>query len=394
MVPTTQLQASGSTERIFTKNDLASIFDRAAWAESSSVSAWHCARCAHINESWQGACELCDGNKAQHAVTKASNHVPATAFVADGHIFDIKGVDQSLTVESLKILVAAETGIRTARQKLFLLDDIRPNRTLENNELIHKVLTYTKSQCVLKIAVVVDMNEPEWDFEWKGGGIALSEQETVATCIVGVRGHFVRSKDALEPNSGIHCFEYVYALPDHHPGSDLGGCLVGVVSGSVPSLIYSMPGGISNNRAAWWGLDNHGRIFDGSNAKNRELGTGSPAFRSGDRIGFAIDTNEGTMTFFHNGVPMEGAQIQGVPTDEQLHLLACPCKDGVSVKVTCPVEVRDWTQQHPVLLGFARQQQEQLSAFPNEELRDWREAQEPGAFISDYFGKPLLMQRI
>ena len=83
--------------------------------------------------------------------------------------------------------------------------------------------------------------EFEWDEEWKGDNITLSAGakdggrglKTVATTgSAGDEGRSVRSKQAIMPRSGVHCFEYVFTKPGRSTdGASLGGgCIVGVAT--------------------------------------------------------------------------------------------------------------------------------------------------------------------
>jgi hypothetical protein len=273
---------------------------------------------------------------------------------ANGDTFDFQ-VQHSHTVREVKGILEAKSGISVGSQQLYVLDDTRQgveDFALKNNNTVEEVLRYTSSDIELKLAVMADTTLPEWDPEWAGQNLVLSEHDSCARCNSGgEEGMAVRSKMALEPHSGTHCFEYTYSHPDR-TGS-MGGCyMVGVVLADVPLKTYSTRGysygeggGIFGTKSLWV-LEDSGPVWAGISPKDTHgrpgasfsRTKGGQAYEFGDKIGFSIDTDKGKMRFFRNGKLVEGADIENVPIEAPLHLVASPFNSDVSVKLARPSE--------------------------------------------------------
>jgi hypothetical protein len=247
---------------------------------------------------------------------------------------------QAYRIELYKVAVAADGGV--VRE-----DDAEPELLSDSDEIDAGVLM----TLLAKEAI-------SWDSDWMGDTIELSEEGTTAICGTGVKlstraissGEGVRSKEVIVPRSGVHCFQYIFtnkknqkdgeSLSAHSNGWDM----VGVISASVPKALYSREHGLLTTR--WWGLQNYGcGVVRKGGLKEGEECSYLPdtsknkhglAFGSGDRIGFAIDTDHGTMHFFRNDELIEGSKITGVPTNEPLFLVGGPNFVGTSVQLSVP----------------------------------------------------------
>ena len=74
------------------------------------------------------------------------------------------------------------------------------------------------------------------------------------------------------------------------------------------------------------------------------------AFGSGDRIGFSIDMDEGTMRYYRNGAFLAGSNITGIQVDQPLYPIACfpelhfpqdPAQVATSVCINVPDQLPD-----------------------------------------------------
>jgi hypothetical protein len=170
--------------------------------------------------------------------------VAGSVVAANGDTFDFEAYKE-WTVLTLKGVIEATSGVSCGRQQLYVLDDNRldvEDLSLKNNEIIADVTKYAASQTELKLLMMTDIVPPEWDRDWIGEGLLLSEENTCATCQCGgSEGMSIRSKEALDPQSGVHCFEYTYSHMDRK--GSMGGCyMVGVALASVPKALFSERG--------------------------------------------------------------------------------------------------------------------------------------------------------
>jgi hypothetical protein len=183
-----------------------------------------------------------------------------------------------------------------------------------------------------------------WDKQRMGASVCLSDEGTVASWAAKstVEGDStVLSKEFLKPNTGLHCFEYVYTQSGKGCGGRrMDGCtLVGVVNAmQKESNATDSHCGLSDG---WWGLTDAGGICKGDDdlttfAPEESLNENGVAFGSGDRIGFTIDMSRGVMNFYRNGELIQGAQIKGVPANQPLVLVGCLDIRGSSVRVSVP----------------------------------------------------------
>jgi hypothetical protein len=250
-------------------------------------------------------------------------------------------------VRDLKAGIARIVGLGAHRQELYevvlpeegksaVREDDAESRLLELGE---EVVTGMVVALLVKDAVA-------WDEDWKGSCIELSEEGTVACCTTertAKRGNTVRSKEFLEPKSGIHCFEYIYIQPGKGvDGKSMDGCyLVGVTKKSTAKASYS-PDSEDYLSDGWWGLTDAGGVCKGDDelaefAPEASMSEHGVAYGSGDRIGFSIDMDQGMMLFYRNGELIKGAEVVGVPTTEALRLVGCPDSRGSSVRLSVPV---------------------------------------------------------
>jgi hypothetical protein len=305
------------------------------------------------------------------------------------------------TVREIKMKIVQEVGVDAYRQELYEVAVPEAGKHVVREDDAESRLLCLEEQVAAGMTVTLSVREAvAWDEEWKGSSIELCEEGSVATCTVpsredapkaagmsddgssqypghvpsflhniapwGGEGQAVRSRDALEPKSGIHVFEYCFRRPMMgEDGESLGGYyMVGVVRASVPKAKFSEKGAslgtfihneINNSGVlgsnAWWGLEDDEDIMIAGEESRRvpELSKNKhgQAFGAGDRIGFAINMDKGTMDFFRNGHLIEGASIAGLPTDEQLHLVASLYNNGASVKLTVPDALVEWDQFAP-----------------------------------------------
>jgi hypothetical protein len=188
---------------------------------------------------------------------------------------------------------------------------------------------------------------PIWDNDWKGTGIELNKERDTATPSSSGYGQSVRLTTPL-PKEGVHCFEYVYTRPGKgEDGATLGdGYMVGVVKAALPVELYTEKGGVASS-GGWWGLlDTYiGSVYEGEGIKGAPTlvtkyipasarNDHGQAFGSGDRIGFAIDMDNGTMNFFRNGKLLPGATIEDLPiTEEEFYVVGCPYDNGATLKI-------------------------------------------------------------
>jgi hypothetical protein len=197
-----------------------------------------------------------------------------------------------------------------------------------------------------------EVQGPIWDEEYKGKEIELNKERDIATPSNSGYGQSVRLTTKL-PKEGSYSFEYVYTRPGKgEDGATLGdGYMVGVVKASLPVEPFTEKGGVSSS-GGWWGLLDTfiGSVYEGEGIKGAEGMRGltkylpassrnseNQAFGSGDRIGFTIDMDRGTMNFFRNGKLLEGAQIENMPMlEEEFYVVGCPYDNGATLKISFP----------------------------------------------------------
>ena len=198
---------------------------------------------------------------------------------------------------------------------------------------------------------------PSWDREWKSRGIDLNRKvfDTATANSEFGYGQSVRLAWPV-PKEGVHSFEYLYTRPGKGlEGATLGdGYMVGVVKSTVPKELFAERGGVAGS-GGFWGMQDTfiGSIYEGEGIKPHEGGdkisvkgltgyvpptarnTRGQAFGSGDKIGFVINMEEGTMKFYRNGETMEGTEINNIPThEEEFWVVGCPYDAGSSVKIS------------------------------------------------------------
>jgi hypothetical protein len=260
-----------------------------------------------------------------------SHPVIASVLAANGDTFELGVLRRSQTIASVKKLVAEKSGIAVHAQQLFVIDDNRQqdDLVLQAQEKIAQVMAYTTSLTELKLAVMMHAILPKWSTEFKGASIELSKEGRVAT--QSGSSCAIRGRNPILPNTGIHCFQYVYWHSDlKRDGDKLSVYLmVGVVQESVEVKLYDGDWTIGNSTGRWWGLASGGNVHEGAKNVTKTLAKSAMTsyevlFGCGDRIGFAFDTDERTIQFYRNGSPIEGAKIADISADEPLYLVGCP----------------------------------------------------------------------
>jgi hypothetical protein len=195
----------------------------------------------------------------------------------------------------------------------------------------------------------------QWDADWNEDlNITLSQNNTLAQTnqdddyggTTGAYGQAVRTAAPLPP-TGIHCFEFVFTEPTTEDvGDDMGGnFFVGVCKSTIPKATYRAKWGVINRSKAWWGVEDGRRVYEGSRGLTKRVpGTACNSFKVlfgvRDRIGFAIDMDQGSMQFFRNGELVEEAAIKGLPTQDRLvplYVVASPAWEGSTVQIQTPI---------------------------------------------------------
>jgi hypothetical protein len=304
-----------------------------------------------------------------------------------GDSFDvaIEGEQAVASVREIKKKIVQEMGIEAYRQELYEVAMPEPGKSVVREDDAEPRLLGLGEEVATGATVMLSVKEPiQWDDKWKGNCIQLSGGNSIATCCTQRRsthtppavkhalaydegeGQAVRSKEPLEPYSGVHCFEYVFSRPQEEDenvhlqdGASLGGYyIVGVVRASVPEEKYSEKGaslgfsftddnqnGVLGSNA-WWGIEDDEDIMIAGEETRRvpehAKNDYGQAFGAGDKIGFAIDMNKGVMTFFRNGELMDGTAIEGIEIDKPLHLVTSLYNSGASVKLTVPDPMVEW----------------------------------------------------
>jgi hypothetical protein len=292
-------------------------------------------------------------SKVSEPQVRTGHEIMITMVTPVGETFSVEGSEQ-MTVAQLKRSLAKVSSIHEATMLLFILDDTRDleDVCLLDGQLLLELMVFTESTMVLALAVVLRDMPLEWDAEWKGDTITISEYNTLATQTAS--SSFVRSKEAFAPGSGSHCAEFVYT--DKAGKTDGEGMsiylIVGVVQGCVEKRHYNTDWGVGRAQE-WWGLVSCGTIH---RSKNDDAGTSiegmliegmlscpdtsrnkhSVPFGAGDRIGFTIDMDYGLMQFYRNGEPMKGVAIEGMPVDQPLYIVGCPRTSGTTLKLARP----------------------------------------------------------
>jgi hypothetical protein len=281
-----------------------------------------------------------------------------------GDSFDVKLPKPRATVNEVKVGVERETGIRCIQQELYKVAVAADGGVVREDDAEPELLTDSNSIDAGEMVTMLAKELVCWDNEWKGDTIELSEHSTVAKCTSSRRrassfGQGVRSKEALAPKSGTHCFEYEFRNRKNGTNGESlsniqgtnGWDMLGVISAAVGKESYSKEHGLLQTR--WWGLQNYGNgVIRQGGLKTGEdcayLPKGSTnskgvAFGSGDKIGFAVDTDHGTMLFYRNGVFLEGSEITGVSTKEPLYLVGCPNFVDTSIVLSQPARDYEFT---------------------------------------------------
>jgi hypothetical protein len=168
----------------------------------------------------------------------------------------------------------------------------------------------------------------------------LSEYNTLFTDSKG-NGRSVRSKDILEPKSGVHRFELnISRAVSSSP------CMIGVLAASVPEQKLFERNGVYDSKL-WWGLVDDGSLVAGSEGCKRKIGQGGVLFTGDDRVGMVIDMNNGTIVFSRNDVPIKGAVVNSLPAYEQLHIFGCfkagPANPHSTLKLCRPAPCHEST---------------------------------------------------
>jgi hypothetical protein len=329
---------------------------------SSAATEWSCSRCTYNNKPDSlSCCEMCDGPKpteklaapvqpesapvkpeerpaenesptvAEQEGDDDSDPISVSALAANGDHFELGNVQRSQTVASVKEILAQKSGFAVSAQQLFVLDDKRSleDLSLKNEESLAQVMTYTELLTELKLAVMCH-NRPKWvdnKSEFKGKSITVSEDGRIATQTQSSSA--IRSQEPILPNTGVHCFEYTYRHKDlSSDGEKLSVYLmVGVVQASVDPKSYQGDWTIGNSTGKWWGLASGGDIHAGAKRCSKTLPKKHDReviYGNNDKIGFAIDTDNGWMQFYLDGALIEGSKIEGITMEEPLYLVGCP----------------------------------------------------------------------
>jgi hypothetical protein len=291
------------------------------------------------------------------------NMLPVSIVTPSGETLVLPKVSESQTVGFLKQELAAKSGMNAIAMALFVIDDNRQdqdqeNLALQNSSKLHEVMLWTESATELELAVVLDgVPPPEWDPACKGDTISLSaeEHDTLGRLTIATQNSsssFVRSKEPMMPQSGTHFVEYVYTDADRKSQGEALSIylIVGVVKGSVPTSTYGTDWDVGRSEA-WWGLVSGGGVFEGARKETKKVPGGGLGARencagdrnahhvpygAGDRIGFAVDMDVGTMHFYRNGALIPGASIEGMEVNEPLYIVGCPRTSGTTVTISRP----------------------------------------------------------
>jgi hypothetical protein len=196
-----------------------------------------------------------------------------------------------------------------------------------------------------------------WDDEWKHPTTELLEGVLAKSVFHQIS--YLRSKEALSINSGVHRIEIAFMADGASEGEKFAAramywmLAVGVFQASSPGMHdyekqvmcndYSreMPG---------WGLTAAGLIFQAtppamfccqeghtmlSTASRNSYGAG---FGFGDLIGIEVDMTRGIVRFFRNGTLIEGCEITGVPVDGPLYVVARMPQHTCSAAIGAPFQ--------------------------------------------------------
>jgi hypothetical protein len=156
-----------------------------------------------------------------------------------GDSYDVDLDQPRASVREVKKCIARKIGVEVYRQELYQVlmpdgdkgavrEDDAESRALGLDEEVVAGTTLTLS--------VRDL--VQWDEEWKGSNIVLSENGTCATTgISGFDGQCVRGKEALQMESGVHAFECVYSrLSPFSQSNDDNACMGSCHMVLLPSL--------------------------------------------------------------------------------------------------------------------------------------------------------------
>jgi hypothetical protein len=270
-----------------------------------------------------------------------------------GDSTDVSIETPTITVQTLRMLITREIGVATYRQELYEVAVPEDGKSAVREDDAEPRLLKLTEMIAAGTTVALLVNEAvKWDSEWKGDSIVLSEDGTIAKnsnleeifC-----GECVRGEKSLEPNSGIHRFEYIYT--NGQDGAAMGGCyFVGVAKACMPkasgndSIAHSIFSNI-------WAIEDGGEVSEACLTERY-----TERFYSGDKIGLTIDMGKGTINFVRNGTPMvevqehenhgcfEGSRTErtplvlSVPVDGPLHLIACVFNAGSAVHLAVPTQ--------------------------------------------------------
>jgi hypothetical protein len=199
------------------------------------------------------------------------------------------------------------------------------NHLLENSSALDGPCTVT--------LVVKETEKHQWDPDTSGSEVAVTQNSSVATshCYYGMS---VRSKRLIEGNA---THDFIFSSEESNEGMLGGDTAIGIVAAALPVHKYRENGEVCRSKHVWC-ITTRGNIYAGARGCTVTVpasgGDGAYRYAPEDKIGLAVDTDAGIVTFLRNGAPIPGARIKDTAIkNTPIHLFASLGLPGTSVSI-------------------------------------------------------------
>jgi hypothetical protein len=204
-------------------------------------------------------------------------------------------------VHELKTSIAAEIGVETYRQDLFLVDLGVGGKAVREDDAEPQLLKDDDEVDVGEI-VTLSVEEP---LAWKS--THSTRVELCKDCVVATKKAATGSIDTVMANSELiadrHYWE-VQLVSLRIQNSPHGGLYVGITRPNLdPERGYIQ----DSSTDGWFIRAGDGALYGNGKFDDDQAGP----FEQGDRVGVLLDLNDGTLLFFKNGVQHGPGYVPG-----------------------------------------------------------------------------------